>query len=236
MLLPQAGWGRVGGGDTIAFMPHFESAERGAWVEAAAEAGIELIDPRGDPAAIIAAIGRCRVLLSEAMHGVIVADALRVPWIAVQPLVAAASREMARLGRHAGPSHRVSPADPFVAAGAAACVSARRAAFRLPPVGQVRFSVWAPDARSAGRAGRAIPGRRRRRRAAAFHRHGTGPVPDTDVGAPGGAAARSPTTCRLAAMLHFRVPRLIAARGDLRRPRFHGAPTANVPIPRSGEQ
>jgi succinoglycan biosynthesis protein ExoV len=86
MLLPQAGWGRIGGGDTIAFMPHFESAERGAWVEAATEAGIELIDPRDDPAAIIAAIGRCRVLLSEAMHGVIVADALRVPWIAVQPL------------------------------------------------------------------------------------------------------------------------------------------------------
>ena len=26
MLLPQAGWGRVGGGDTIGFMPHFESA------------------------------------------------------------------------------------------------------------------------------------------------------------------------------------------------------------------
>ena len=59
---------------------------RGAWAEAAAAAGITLIDPRDDPAAIIAAIGNCRVLLSEAMHGVIVADAMRVPWVALRPL------------------------------------------------------------------------------------------------------------------------------------------------------
>jgi succinoglycan biosynthesis protein ExoV len=70
----------------IGFMPHFESAERGAWAEAAAAAGLELVDPRGDPQAVIAAIGRCRLLLSEALHGIIVADALRVPWIAIEPL------------------------------------------------------------------------------------------------------------------------------------------------------
>jgi succinoglycan biosynthesis protein ExoV len=75
------------GGRSIGFMPHFESLERGAWPAAAHAAGITLIDPRGDPAAILAAIGACRVLLSEAMHGVIVADAMRVPWIALRPLV-----------------------------------------------------------------------------------------------------------------------------------------------------
>jgi succinoglycan biosynthesis protein ExoV len=86
MLLPLAGWPRSSGGAHVGFMPHFESAARGAWGPAAAAAGIELIDPRDDPVAIIAAIGRCHVLLSEAMHGVIVADALRVPWIAVRPI------------------------------------------------------------------------------------------------------------------------------------------------------
>ena len=87
MLLPQAGWNRAGGVSLgVGFMPHFESVARGAWPTVAATAGIELIDPRGDPATIVTAIGRCHVLLSEALHGVIVADALRVPWIAVRPL------------------------------------------------------------------------------------------------------------------------------------------------------
>ena len=75
-----------GGGDRSASCRISKASQRGAWAEAAAAAGITLIDPRGDPAAIIAAIGRCRVLLSEAMHGVIVADAMRVPWIALRPL------------------------------------------------------------------------------------------------------------------------------------------------------
>jgi polysaccharide pyruvyl transferase len=78
----------AGGGGGIGFMPHFESLARGAWPEAALAAGVTLIDPRGDPHAIIAAIGTCRLLLSEAMHGVIIADAMRVPWVALRPLVA----------------------------------------------------------------------------------------------------------------------------------------------------
>lgn len=75
------------GGSEIGFMPHFESAGRGAWQLAADLAGVRLIDPRGSPLEIMQAIGRCKVLLSEALHGVIVADALRVPWIAIRPLV-----------------------------------------------------------------------------------------------------------------------------------------------------
>lgn len=88
MLLPAAGWRVAAGGDKVGFMPHFESLSHGAWHQAAAQAGMALIDPRGDPAWIISAISRCRLLLAEAMHGAIVADALRVPWVALRPQAA----------------------------------------------------------------------------------------------------------------------------------------------------
>lgn len=96
MLLPNVGFACSRRGNTVAanairrtvgFMPHFESLGRGAWHAAAVAAGVRLIDPSGDPAAIIAAIAGCGVLLSEALHGAIVSDALRVPWIALRPLV-----------------------------------------------------------------------------------------------------------------------------------------------------
>ena len=86
-LLPDAGFARAAPtGAHSGFMPHFESMARGDWARAATLAGVELIDPRGDPAEIVAAIGRCRVLLSEALHGAIAADTLRVPWVPMRPL------------------------------------------------------------------------------------------------------------------------------------------------------
>ena len=71
---------------TIGFMPHFESLARGAWPRAAIAAGVTLIDPRNAPCTILDQIAGCRVLLSEALHGVIAADAMRVPWVALAPV------------------------------------------------------------------------------------------------------------------------------------------------------
>jgi succinoglycan biosynthesis protein ExoV len=86
VLVPKALGLPAANGQDIAFMPHFESAAWGAWRRAADLAGIRLIDPRDPPLEILRAIGGCKLLLSEALHGAIVADAMRVPWVAMRPL------------------------------------------------------------------------------------------------------------------------------------------------------
>lgn len=75
---PLAGSGTV-------FVPHFESAARGSWEQVCAVAGIEYVDPRGDCMEVLARIRGARLVITEAMHGAIVADALRVPWIGIVP-------------------------------------------------------------------------------------------------------------------------------------------------------
>lgn len=69
----------------IAFMPHFESVGRGNWAKACELAGVTFLDPRDDPQRLIARIRGADMLITEAMHGAIVADTLRTPFIPILP-------------------------------------------------------------------------------------------------------------------------------------------------------
>lgn len=66
-----------------AFVPHWESAVAGLWPVVCAMAGLHYIDPRGEAKDVIREIAACELIVAESMHGAILADAFRVPWVAV---------------------------------------------------------------------------------------------------------------------------------------------------------
>jgi len=68
-----------------AYMPHHvtEGIFEG-WKKLMLLDGIHYISPQGDPISIIEQIRKSKLLITEAMHGAIVADVFRVPWIPVK--------------------------------------------------------------------------------------------------------------------------------------------------------
>ena len=70
----------------VSFMPHWESTLSGNWRQACKLAGIHYIDPTATVEQTLDDILSSELVITEAMHGAIVSDALRVPWVAVTPL------------------------------------------------------------------------------------------------------------------------------------------------------
>ncbi|MFN7026832.1 MAG: polysaccharide pyruvyl transferase family protein [Pseudorhizobium sp.] len=65
------------------FIPHWESAEFGMWDLVCQPAGLTYLDPRGEAKSVIRHIAQSEMVVAESMHGAILADAFRVPWVAV---------------------------------------------------------------------------------------------------------------------------------------------------------
>jgi succinoglycan biosynthesis protein ExoV len=68
---------------SVIFVPHWRTAAAGDWASIAGEAGLRYVDPRQDSRQVIAELAGARLVVAESMHGAIIADAYRVPWVAM---------------------------------------------------------------------------------------------------------------------------------------------------------
>lgn len=68
----------------VGFMPHHHSLAKWDWKAVCEQAGLVYLDPRADALATLERINGLEKVLAEAMHGAIVADALRVPWVPIR--------------------------------------------------------------------------------------------------------------------------------------------------------
>lgn len=67
----------------VVFMPHHGSLANADWRPVCAAAGIDYLDPSDDMHDTVRRIREARLVIAEAMHSAIVADAFRVPWVPV---------------------------------------------------------------------------------------------------------------------------------------------------------
>ncbi|AWI77031.1 hypothetical protein CEW83_18825 [Parazoarcus communis] len=67
----------------IGVVPYF-SSPHDFWQEIANEMGLSLISPHMSVPDFLDSISQCDFVISEAMHGAIIADALRIPWYPIR--------------------------------------------------------------------------------------------------------------------------------------------------------
>jgi succinoglycan biosynthesis protein ExoV len=69
--------------DLTLFMPHHHSIAAGLWERVAETCGFTFVSPEWPVSKIMTHFVRAKLVVTEAMHGAIVADAMRIPWIPV---------------------------------------------------------------------------------------------------------------------------------------------------------
>ncbi|WP_374389088.1 polysaccharide pyruvyl transferase family protein [Sandaracinobacter sp.] len=80
-LLPD--FADIGRHGEILFIPHHRSVHRQDWPALCARAGLSYLSPCGEAKAVIRRIAGAKLVVTESMHGAILADAFGVPWHAV---------------------------------------------------------------------------------------------------------------------------------------------------------
>ena len=70
----------------ISYIPHYASTFDGNWELVCNLASVNYIDPCLPVEVVLEQIQASELVITEAMHGAIVSDALRVPWIPIKPL------------------------------------------------------------------------------------------------------------------------------------------------------
>lgn len=71
-------------GTDIGFVPHHGSERYVDWQSVCDAAGLRFVSARQPVESFLDSISNCRSVITEAMHGAITADLLRIPWVAVR--------------------------------------------------------------------------------------------------------------------------------------------------------
>lgn len=66
------------------FIPHHRTLRDRPWAQAAEAAGMTFMSPEWSIERVFEHFARAQLVVTEAMHGAIIADALRIPWVPVQ--------------------------------------------------------------------------------------------------------------------------------------------------------
>ena len=69
----------------VSFMPHYTAATSSNGLrKICSDLGFHYIDPTESVEKVLSEIGRSEIVITEALHGAIVSDALRIPWIPIK--------------------------------------------------------------------------------------------------------------------------------------------------------
>lgn len=71
-------------GKEIGYVPHHSNVKNSVWREICEECGIRYINPTQPVEAVLKELLQCKLIIAEAMHGAILADVFRIPWVPVK--------------------------------------------------------------------------------------------------------------------------------------------------------